>query len=390
MTIGVVGAGTMGAGIAEVVARSGSQVRLVDVDESALERGVGRLRQSLERVVERGKATREQADAMVQRIEPTTDLADLAGCEVVIEAVVEQLPLKQQLFGRLAEVCPPEALLATNTSSLSITEIGREVPGPERVVGLHFFNPPPVMGLVEVVRGVQTADTSVQRAVEVVRGLGKQPVVCADTPGFIVNRVARPFYLEALRLVGDGYAVVEEVDAALRGRGFRMGPFELIDLIGADVNFAVSQSVYTQFQQEPRFRPHPLQETLVRAGRLGRKSGVGYYDYGSDPPTPTLPTRGERAQAPEGPWADWEDDLRRGYIVGRVLASLVNEAYWALGQGVASREDVDLAMRLGTNWPQGPFEWSDELGTDRIRRSLRSLREAHGDAYLTAPALLHA
>ncbi len=385
-SVGVVGAGTMGAGIAEVAARARAQVRLYDVDQAALARGQEAIAASLARAVERLKLSREEAEATRARISPTLDLRDLADCDVVIEAVPEDLEQKRRVFATLGEICRPDALLASNTSSLSITELAQGIPVPSRVLGLHFFNPAPIMRLVEVVRGELTSDETLRRGEDVARRFGKQPVVVWDSPGFIVNRVARPFYLEAFRLVGDGYADVPLVDESLRVAGFRQGPFELLDLIGIDVNLAVSLSLYRQTHHEPRFRPHWLQERMVRSGRLGRKTGQGFYDYRTE--TPSLALRIEaRVTPPSGPWGEWAAEPRRGFVIGRVLAALINEAFWALGQGVASEEDIDLAMKLGTSWPRGPFEWTAERGIPLIVQTLRALREAHGEAYLPAPLL---
>jgi 3-hydroxybutyryl-CoA dehydrogenase len=290
------------------------------------------------------------------------------------------------MFQALGAVCSEQALLASNTSSLSITEIAAAVAHPERVVGIHFFNPVPVMRLVEIVRGQASAESSLRQAQAVAQRLGKQPIVASDTPGFIVNRVARPFYLEGLRLVGDGYADIAMVDAAARELGFRMGPFELMDFIGLDVNFAVSASLYQQTYQEARFRPHPLQETLIRSGCLGRKSGRGFYDYTSDPSKAVVMSAAD-ARPPSGPWEEWTPDQRVGFVIGRILTTLINEVFWAVGQSVATRQDVDVAMKLGTNWPAGPFEWAAQRGPDLILRTLGALREAHGDGYLPAPLL---
>jgi 3-hydroxybutyryl-CoA dehydrogenase len=278
----------------------------------------------------------------------------------VIEAVPERADLKQRVFHTLGAVCSKKALLASNTSSLSITEIAGGVPHPDRVV----------------------SDESIDRALQIARQLGKQAVVASDSPGFIVNRVARPFYLEGLRLVGDGFASITAVDAALREVGFRMGPFELMDLIGLDVNFAVSSSIFEQTFYQARFRPHVLQAALVRAGQFGRKSGRGFYDYSASPAVAN-DRRSASVQPPPGPWDEWTG----GFVCARVVACLINEGFCAVGEGVASAEDVDVAMRLGTNWPKGPFEWARECGVELILRTLGALRDAFGDAYVAAPLL---
>ncbi len=281
-TIGIIGAGTMGSGIAEVAASAGFQVLLNDVSEQALAGGMARIKQSLNRAVEKDRITAVAATEIYARIHAVATLAELQSADIVIEAVQEDVNVKRELFQNLDAMLRPEALLASNTSSLSITSLAAVTARAGRVVGIHFFNPPPVMKLVEVVRGKHTSDATIHTTVELARRLGKTPVVCKDTPGFIVNRVARPFYGEALRLLGEGIAPVEVIDRIVRLEGgFKMGPFELMDLIGIDVNYAVTQSVYEQFFHEPRFRPHPIQRQMVEAGTLGRKTKRGFYTYDS-------------------------------------------------------------------------------------------------------------
>ncbi|MCC7105120.1 MAG: 3-hydroxybutyryl-CoA dehydrogenase [Chloroflexi bacterium] len=284
--IGVVGAGTMGAGIAQVAATAGFHVLLYDLETSFLERGLAVIGASLERFGRRGRLSEEEISAALDRIEPVTDLRLLSDVDAVIEAATEDLPLKRELFQRLDAICPGGTLLATNTSSLSVTAIASAVSSPQRVIGMHFFNPPVMLDLVEVARAAQSSHETVSLATELARELGKQPVEVADTPGFLVNRASRPFYLEALRILGEGLADVPTIDRIMRQVGFKMGPFELIDLIGLDVNYTVSLSIFEQTFHDPRFRPPALQRQLVRAGRLGRKSGRGFYEY--DSPGPVL------------------------------------------------------------------------------------------------------
>lgn len=278
--LGVVGAGTMGIGIVQVAAQQGLDVVACEVDEARIQAAMQGLRGTLARLVERGRLAQDDVDTALGRIHPTTRFDDLADRDCVIEVVPEVLELKRGVFEQLDALLDSEAVLATNTSSLSVTELAAVTRQPERFVGLHFFNPVPLMGLVEIVRGLRTAETTLERARELVSRLGKTAVEVKDTPGFIVNRVARPFYNEALRLLNDGVADVETIDRIMRlGGGFRMGPFELMDLIGNDVNFAVTGQVYAGYFNDPKYRPSYLQQRVVQAGTLGRKTKQGWYPY---------------------------------------------------------------------------------------------------------------
>jgi len=279
-TIGVIGCGTMGSGIAQVAALAGYDVLVFDASTDALGRGMERIAADLQRAVEKKRLDAAEAAVVRRRLHAHRSLNDLATSSFIIEAAAEDLAVKSAIFRTLDRICSPRTILATNTSSLSVTTLGSQTKDPGRLVGMHFFNPPAVMKLVEVVRGAGTTGETIAQTAELARKMGKVPVVCRDTPGFIVNRVARPFYGEALRILGEGIAPVELIDRIVRLEGrFKMGPFELMDLIGIDVNFAVTKSVYERFLHEPRFRPHPIQKAMVESGRLGRKSGKGFYTY---------------------------------------------------------------------------------------------------------------
>jgi 3-hydroxybutyryl-CoA dehydrogenase len=277
-SIGVCGAGTMGSGIAQVVAAAGFPTVLYEWNHTVLQRAEERMHEDLKKLISKGKLTEEKKNAITGSISFTTDLRQCAG-SIIIEAIVEKEEAKVELFNTLASHNTTETIFASNTSSLSISRIAAAVNGPERVAGLHFFNPAPVMKLVEVVRGKQTADSVAESLVSFTKVLGKTPVVCTDAPGFIVNRVARPYYIEALRLVEAQQVDFETADRLLEAAGFKLGPFRLMDLIGNDINYAVSCSVYEQLGRPERLRPSPLQKEKVDSGALGKKTGQGYYTY---------------------------------------------------------------------------------------------------------------
>ncbi len=496
MVIGVVGAGIMGAGIAQLAAQAGARTVLYDLDGAALARGLGAISAALDGRVAKGRLSRREADGALARIDPTTELEALAGCTLVIEAAPERLELKRELLVTLAGTVAPDCVLASNTSSLSISELAAAVPGPERVVGLHFFNPAPAMRLVELVAGVRSSDAALAVARETGEAMGKHVVVAADVPGFIVNRCNRPFFLESLTLLEQRVATVEQIDriARLEG-GFRMGPFELMDLVGLDTNHAVAESFHRQTHGEPRYRPSQLQARQIAAGRLGRKSGHGWYPYGTEAPArepDALPAvgggegrlvavsgelpvarelvaamraagwdarplsdcggaapwltldcaiepvfaRGPRARllhagslhltdpeaagfhvvpplaaarlveltetpltSPEATvrarelfaslgWATEQVGDAAGLVLGRVVAQLVNEAAFLIGEGNATPEDVDAGMTLGVNHPRGPVAWAAAIGPRHVVTLLDALHAELGDPrYRVAPLL---
>jgi 3-hydroxybutyryl-CoA dehydrogenase len=382
LPVSVVGAGAMGAGIAQVAAMAGHPVTLVDAVTGAAEDGVARIIASLQRLEAKGRIDSARLEAVAERLRTVTHVEDLPASALVVEAVREDLDTKRRLFEVLAEHQPAETLLATNTSSLSIDAIAEGLPQPGRVLGLHFFNPPPVMRLVEVVHGETTGDEVLSAATDLVQAWGKTPVRCTSTPGFIVNRVARPFYGEAQRMLMAGVADAATLDEALRRAGFRMGPFELTDLIGQDVNLAVGASVWEQTGRDPRYEPVQVQRDLVEAGHLGRKTGQGIYRYAADGrPVGAVADEGRLAELVGGPV---ETDP-----VARTVAMLVNEAVDLVHRGEASAEDVDTAMRLGTNYPHGPVEWGAQIGYAVVADQLAALDRAFpGGRYRPSPALL--
>ncbi len=358
--LGVVGAGTMGAGIAQLGCLGGFEVVLHDPDPHALASGADRLQQALAKGAGKGLWTPGDAARASGALE-TGALDALSDCDLVIEAAPEDLEIKRKLFADLADACGPGAILATNTSSIPVTEIAARVPAPERVCGMHFFNPPPLMRLVEIIAGAETDDATLDAVTGVARAMDREPVRAADAPGFIVNRCNRPFALESLRILGEGVAGHSEIDRAIReGGGYRMGPFELMDLIGVDVNLKVAQSFYAQ-RAEPRWEPHPIQEEMVAAGRLGRKSGQGFYSY----------ERGRKVDERESSTGEATGRA----ILERVVSCLVNEASYAVEEGVADAGDVDTAMKLGLNHPRGPFEWLEELTPGLVVATLDTLAD---------------
>jgi 3-hydroxybutyryl-CoA dehydrogenase len=372
-TIGVLGAGTMGAGIAQVAAQSGHSVVLVDLNSEQLERAKSNLTKTLLKLLEKGKITDVQRIEIESRIQYTSDMNHFASCDLIIEAIVEDLAIKHKVFESLEKVVSDNCILASNTSSLSIASIGSILKNAQRVIGIHFFNPAPLMPLVEVIPAVQTNSKTLKTSVELIKNWGKTVVVCKDTPGFIVNRVARPFYGEALRIYEEGIADFATIDWAMTHfGGFKMGPFTLMDYIGNDVNYAVTESVFQAFYFDPRFKPSFTQKRHKEAGFYGRKTGRGYYDYseGTTLPAPT------------------ENEELGKKIFNRILAMLINEAYDAVFMQVASEEDIDLAMTKGVNYPKGLMAWSKEIGPKNVLSQLEELFSFYGeDRYRPNPLL---
>jgi 3-hydroxybutyryl-CoA dehydrogenase len=394
--VGILGAGTMGAGIAQVAAAHGCAVELVDVSPDVVRRALDGIARRLDRLVEKGQLAADECDRVRGRLRPADGPESLAACEIVVEAVPEDLDIKTKLLRPIAERAGENTVFASNTSSLSITQLGRAIGRGRRTAGMHFFNPAWLMPLVEVISGADTDPAVADRVADLARSWGKTVVRAKDTPGFIVNRVARGYYLEALRMLGEGVAGVEEIDRAMRHLGgFRLGPFELMDLVGLDINYGVSTSVWEQLGRPPRLAPHPIQAGLRDAGRLGRKTGQGFYDYSREPPAPALPTERRPLELPAAvrdavaafvPRAAAKPGNDVGYYVfARILATVLNEAALALEEGVASRGDIDTAMRLGTNYPRGPLEWADSIGRGTCGKMLMVLNAAAPDGRF-APA----
>src|SRR5262245_35093104 len=386
--VGIVGAGTMGAGIAQVALEGGWDVVLFDAVAGATERARDRILQGLTKRAEKaGEASPAHwAANLGLRLSVAADVGSVAaGAHLVIEAALEDLALKQQLFADLDEGADPDTILATNTSALSVTDIAARVGRPERVVGLHFFNPAPLLPLVEVVAARRTAAWAAERAAGIVEGWGKTAIRVTDSPGFIVNRVNRPFTLEPLRLLRAGVATIEAMDQAIVSAGFPMGPFALMDLIGIDVNLAAARGLFEASSRPPRFRPSPIQEELVAAGRLGRKTGEGFYRYAAGAslgPAPRFPG------GPAGGAGRGNRGIDQAALAERVILAIVNEAYRALGDGVADEDDIDRAMRLGANHPFGPFEWTRRIGLHEVVVMLDGLSDEDADTFRPALSLL--
>ena len=372
MIVGVLGAGTMGSGIAQVAAQNGHKVVLVDLNEQILHKSEEQLTKIMNRLVEKGRISEDQSNETQANITYSTDIHEFKDCGIVIEAIIEDLKIKSHVFEQIEQITT-NCILASNTSSLSIASIGSALKDPTKVIGIHFFNPAPLMKLVEIIPAVQTSDDTLKSAKDLIDGWGKVTVLCKDTPGFIVNRVARPFYGEALRIYEEGVADFATIDWAMTSiGGFRMGPFTLMDYIGNDVNYTVTETVFKAFYYDPRYKPSFTQKRHAEAGYLGRKSGRGYFSYD------------ELASNP----APMEDDALGKQIFERILVMLINEAIDAVFLNIGSKEDIDLAMTNGVNYPKGLLTWADDMGLDIVLSKLEDLFHEYGeDRYRPSPLL---
>lgn len=373
MKIGIVGSGAMGSGIAQVLATAGNQVLLYDSNPIAVEKAGQNLEAQFQKLAEKGKLIYEEAETYFDNIRLSDQLSELKDSELIIEAIIEDLEIKKELFQKLENLVSENCILTTNTSSLSVASIASACQKPERVIGIHFFNPAPLMSLVEIIPAVQTDKDLISKTKTLVESWKKLPVIAKDTPGFIVNRVARPFYGEAIRILEEGIADCATIDFAITGLGgFKMGPFQLMDFIGHDVNYRVTESVFKEFFYDPKFKPSFTQKRLFEAGFFGKKSGRGFYDYS---PNAEQPKPNENLELLES-------------IFKRILVMLMNEAADAYFLNIASAEDIDLAMKKGVNYPKGLLQWADEFGIANLEKELDQLYNFyHEDRYRCSPII---
>ncbi|MCF6306352.1 MAG: 3-hydroxyacyl-CoA dehydrogenase NAD-binding domain-containing protein [Flavobacteriaceae bacterium] len=378
--VGIIGSGTMGSGIAQIAATSGCTVKLYDTNEAALEKAKASLEKILNRLIEKERIDTDEKNRIQNNISYVNSLKDLSDSNLTIEAIIENLDIKQKVFSELETYVSDDCVIASNTSSLSIASIASSLKKPARCIGIHFFNPAPLMRLVEVIPAIQTSKEVLEKTVSVIKNWKKTVAIAKDTPGFIVNRVARPFYGEALRIYEEGIASFQEIDAAMKELGgFRMGPFELMDFIGNDVNYTVTETVYNAFYQDPRYKPSFTQQRLSEAGYLGRKTGKGYYNYNKN----VIQNGAKRS---EESFSNNENLQKQ--IFNRILIMLINEAADALFWNIASAEDIDNAMTKGVNYPKGLLAWADEKGiTWCIEKMDELYNEYHEDRYRCSPLL---
>lgn len=378
MNVGIIGSGTMGSGIAQVAATAGCKVKLFDTNQNALDKAKVSLQKILARLIEKGRLNADEKNRIQSNITYVKNLKDLADSNLTIEAIIENLDIKKKVFSELESYVAEDCIIASNTSSLSIASIAASLKKPERCVGIHFFNPAPLMRLVEVIPAIQTSKEVLKKSIQTISDWKKTVAVAKDTPGFIVNRVARPFYGEALRIYEEGIADFATIDSALKTIGnFKMGPFELMDFIGNDVNYTVTETVFAAFYFDPRYKPAFTQKRFAEAGYLGRKSGKGYYNYDENNRI-VIPSKTK----------EFRDEKLEQQIFNRVLVMLINEAADALFLNIASAEDIDNAMTKGVNYPKGLLAWADEIGIDWCVSKLDELyNEYHEDRYRCSPLL---
>ncbi|CAA7388165.1 3-hydroxyacyl-CoA dehydrogenase NAD-binding domain-containing protein [Chryseobacterium fistulae] len=373
MNVGIIGAGTMGVGIAQVVATAGCKVVVFDANALQIDKALLGLEKTLQKLVEKNKLSQEKANEIRSNITKGSVLQDLKDADLVIEAIIENKEIKTKVFTELETYVSENCIIGSNTSSISITSLGAELKNPERFIGIHFFNPAPLMPLVEVIPSLLTKNSLAQEIYDLMKDWGKMPVIAKDIPGFIVNRIARPYYGEALRIVEENIATPEQVDDAMRTLGnFKMGPFELMDLIGIDVNFAVTTTVYKDYFYDPKYKPSLLQQRMSEAKLHGRKTGKGFYNY---------------SEGAERPIAQ-KDELLYQHVFLRIISMLINEAVEAKRLGIATDEDIELAMQKGVNYPKGLLSWGKEIGHTKISETLQKLYEEYQEErYRQSPLL---
>ena len=371
--IGIIGSGTMGIGIAQVAATSGCKVFLYDANPAQTEKSLQNLQQTLNKLAAKQKISAERSAKIYDSIKPCSNISDFKDCDLVIEAIIENKEIKSKVFQNVEEIVSENCVIASNTSSISITSLSSELKNPERFIGIHFFNPAPLMPLVEIIPGLLTKENLADEIFSLIKSWGKTPVIAKDVPGFIVNRIARPFYGEALRIAEEQIATPEQIDDAMRTLGnFKMGPFELMDLIGIDVNFSVTKTVYQDYFFDPKYKPSLLQQKMSEAKLLGRKTGKGFYDYAENAGKP----------APE------KDDELYQTIFNRIISMLINEAVEAKRLEIANDEDLELAMQKGVNYPKGLLAWGKEIGYRKISETLQNLYETYQEErYRQSPLL---